>query len=810
MGTYDPEYENHLLALGEKMFLTQVPFPRRKAPRHRPDLELATFARSHSSDSHHTRKIISWLRSLSPQTKLEVCCEESTWLSSLIRQMFVLKTNCGEGFYSLQNAGQHMGDAEDLEDFFVFRRVSMEHGLALRLADVLQTQRQLEKNLCFCDSRHYLDTITLKPEIVLDTDKFLHEMNKAAGGKAFASPCRVKWDAVNKVWLWEMPVWCQGANLGLSIWAMACIERHVWMKYWEMQQVDPRYATETQLFVWMESKPAGLMSIYTTLQDYWVSLDGQKQEEIVMGLEEVFSMEKQMWGKLQKGRKLGYPPPSFNSFSHSKHCSNFNGSLLGLFSSPSGTYYSALRAKMQCYQSSQATEELSCLYKSLCKAGFFNYLCFSDIVRAGSIYDLVTRTVALRVKTALEQKYAEDLILSELPKPTKSSPKKASKSGKKKTKSPKSGNDNTVPASPASVNVQREDPRPWLQHLIGSVVDALPCFHKLEVDDDSFQLVENTRRKTKNQSILSVKTVEKGKKKNKSGKQSHKHSKSELKAGIKAASSPSHPALSIKVVHNAGVQLTIAPEIVAAEFPPLAKTVVVQPFPRLSEELQVFEQGNSGVVEQQTYTRMRLMDRLREIVGMLFPGAVVDLFGSYSTGLALPTSDMDVAVRNTAFHFREEVQAAVKSLNSFLLFQPWTLSTKPIGTATVPLVKLEVNPAYFSANEPGPIKVDITFEAQRMGSEHIGLASAEFVRRWVKQNPQAKSVALVLKHMLQGNDLNSAYLGGVSSYAIIIWLVAFLHKEPVSDSGALLMSFLKFYAEDFNPKTTGIDLLKPE
>jgi predicted nucleotidyltransferase len=464
---------------------------------------------------------------------------------------------------------------------------------------------------------------------------------------------------------------------------------------------------------------------------------------------------------------------------------------------------------MQCYQNCKSIDELLIGFEKFSRADFFDCLFFSDIVRAGSVLDRVARAVVMRVKRSLEEKYAEDLILSEIPKPPKSPIKKPSKSAKKKAKSPKNTTDSAIPASPATLPVM-EDPKPWIRDLILALLERLPG-EKEAVDDSSFQLVENTRRKTKNVPISQIaKPHEKGKKKNKSGKQTHKYSKSEVKGNSKAAISPNHAPLAIIVVHNAVQQSLLAPEIVAAEFPPLTKAVVSQPFPRLTEELQAFELCNSLVVEQQTYTRMRLMERLRDIVVVLFPGAEAQLFGSYSTGLALPMSDMDVAVRNTSFHFREEVQAAVKSLNNFLLFQPWTLSTKAISTATVPLVKLEVDPGYFSGNEAGPIKVDLTFEAQRSGNEHIGMASAEFVRRWVKQHPEAKSVALVLKQMMQGNDLNSAYLGGVSSYALIIWLVAYLRKEALADSGALLMAFLKFYAEDFNPKTTGIDLLKPE
>jgi non-canonical poly(A) RNA polymerase PAPD5/7 len=65
---------------------------------------------------------------------------------------------------------------------------------------------------------------------------------------------------------------------------------------------------------------------------------------------------------------------------------------------------------------------------------------------------------------------------------------------------------------------------------------------------------------------------------------------------------------------------------------------------------------------------------------------------------------------------------------------------------------------------------------------------------------------LVLKHLLVLNDFNSAYTGGISSYALVLWALAYLKERETQDLGELLMGFLEYYGKEFDPKRVGIDL----
>jgi DNA polymerase sigma len=102
--------------------------------------------------------------------------------------------------------------------------------------------------------------------------------------------------------------------------------------------------------------------------------------------------------------------------------------------------------------------------------------------------------------------------------------------------------------------------------------------------------------------------------------------------------------------------------------------------------------------------------------------------------------------------------------------------------------------------------VDITFEDDFGDScgQHLGIATCTWVRELLSRYPQTQECFLTLKQLLLTHGLNSAYLGGLNSYSLALWMGAFLSTNTCASAGELLMGFLKFYGSEFNPKTTGI------
>jgi hypothetical protein len=57
--------------------------------------------------------------------------------------------------------------------------------------------------------------------------------------------------------------------------------------------------------------------------------------------------------------------------------------------------------------------------------------------------------------------------------------------------------------------------------------------------------------------------------------------------------------------------------------------------------------------------------------------------------------------------------------------------------------------------------------------------------------------------------LLTAYTGGLSSYCLFLMLARYLQEQPSSgDSGSLLMGFLDFYGNYFEPRATGISVMR--
>lgn len=72
--------------------------------------------------------------------------------------------------------------------------------------------------------------------------------------------------------------------------------------------------------------------------------------------------------------------------------------------------------------------------------------------------------------------------------------------------------------------------------------------------------------------------------------------------------------------------------------------------------------------------------------------------------------------------------------------------------------------------------------------------------------PQLESLIFVLKKFIYLSNLSAPYLGGISSYGLILMIVAYIQQEYKSHDGQgeklltadLLIGFLKFYGFKMN------------
>ncbi|XP_066510512.1 terminal nucleotidyltransferase 4B-like isoform X2 [Hoplias malabaricus] len=212
----------------------------------------------------------------------------------------------------------------------------------------------------------------------------------------------------------------------------------------------------------------------------------------------------------------------------------------------------------------------------------------------------------------------------------------------------------------------------------------------------------------------------------------------------------------------------------------------------LHEEIKDFYEYMSPRPEEERM-RLEVVDRIQRVIKDLWPSADVQVFGSFSTGLYLPTSDIDLVV-----------------FGNWETLPLWTLeealrrrnvadenSVKVLDKATVPIIKL--------TDSRTEVKVDISFNV------HSGVKAANLIKDFKKKFPVLPYLVLVLKQFLLQRELNEVFTGGIGSYSLFLMAVSFLQlhyredaSSPNSNMGVLLIEFFELYGRHFNYLKTGI------
>ncbi|KAL4658757.1 non-canonical poly(A) RNA polymerase PAPD5-like isoform X1 [Arapaima gigas] len=217
----------------------------------------------------------------------------------------------------------------------------------------------------------------------------------------------------------------------------------------------------------------------------------------------------------------------------------------------------------------------------------------------------------------------------------------------------------------------------------------------------------------------------------------------------------------------------------------------------LHEEIVDFYEYMSPRPEERRM-RMEVVERIERVIKDLWPFADVQIFGSFSTGLYLPTSDIDLVVfgkwDNLPLWTLEEAlrKRHVAEENSI----------KVLDKATVPIIKL--------TDLYTEVKVDISFNIQN------GVKAAQLIKEFKKKYPVLPRLVLVLKQFLLQRDLNEVFTGGIGSYSLFLMAVSFLQVNfyflpvlvdacsPNANIGVLLIEFFELYGRHFNYLKTGI------
>ena len=191
-----------------------------------------------------------------------------------------------------------------------------------------------------------------------------------------------------------------------------------------------------------------------------------------------------------------------------------------------------------------------------------------------------------------------------------------------------------------------------------------------------------------------------------------------------------------------------------------------------------------------------------------FASAQVFAFGSFMSGLYLPTADMDLVVCSASF-MRGGPPTYLSAKNWLYKFQKLLVvqrvaeqeSIEVIAHARIPLVKF--------VDKLTGLRVDVSFE--NLG----GVDAVDTFLRWKERYPAMPILVTVIKHFLLMRGLNEPVNGGIGGFSVICLVVSMLQLMPQVQSkslipehnlGEMLLEFFDLYGRQFCHEKNAISL----
>ncbi|CAN1159873.1 Terminal nucleotidyltransferase 4B [Linum perenne] len=163
------------------------------------------------------------------------------------------------------------------------------------------------------------------------------------------------------------------------------------------------------------------------------------------------------------------------------------------------------------------------------------------------------------------------------------------------------------------------------------------------------------------------------------------------------------------------------------------------PMLQLHKEIVDFCNFLSPTLEEQA-SRSAAVQSVCDVIKYIWPSCKVEVFGSFRTGLYLPTSDIDVVILSS--HVMTP-QTGLRAISRALSQRGIAKKIQVIAKARVPIIK-------FVEMRSG-LSFDISFDVEN------GPKAADFIKDAVVRWPSLRPLCLILKVFLQQRELNEVY-----------------------------------------------------
>lgn len=278
----------------------------------------------------------------------------------------------------------------------------------------------------------------------------------------------------------------------------------------------------------------------------------------------------------------------------------------------------------------------------------------------------------------------------------------------------------------------------------------------------------------------------------------------------------------------------------------------------LDESLHAFVRTVESQTQSQYSYRLAIQGLCKRASKMLWPRSSVELYGSFASGLALPSSGLDLVIYSNRRDLhqiagdieplgpalspidedpeqlrqspRDQVSpghhSAAPSLSSGwqqqlscrLAQEKWVLSDsiRITAHAAIPVLSFITAPEEAASPVPVeagseveeplscPIRVDISLEYPN----HSGLRSKAITDWFLDEFPYARPVTLVLKQWLIERTYGMSNTGGLCSYGLLLMVIGFLQHYAPNSAAAALVGCLNFYGRRFEPQMYGVSVAR--
>ncbi|KAE8349126.1 hypothetical protein BDV28DRAFT_160752 [Aspergillus coremiiformis] len=211
-------------------------------------------------------------------------------------------------------------------------------------------------------------------------------------------------------------------------------------------------------------------------------------------------------------------------------------------------------------------------------------------------------------------------------------------------------------------------------------------------------------------------------------------------------------------------------------------------------------------VQYEQIVRADLIERLQSAFQSRYYGVQLRPFGSFASGLYLPTADIDLVLLSSNF-MRHGIKTFGERKGQIYAFSAYLKNTdlpvpgsiETIAHARVPILKF--------VDKMTGLRVDLSFD------NDSGLVANTTFQQWKSEYPTMPVLVSVIKQFLLLRGLNEVPCGGLGGFSITCLVTSLLQHLPhgvaSQNLGGILMDFFEFYGHHFEYETVGIRMNPP-